>query len=171
MPLLVTMALFINSEIIHLLTGGNCTHIIPIPTSSAHLRKRGFNQANLIAQELGTRYNVPVTNIIHKRKEAQNQTGNNRKKRLTLSQDSFYLSHTVALPEITSTLVLIDDICTTGATLRACATLLMNHGFNDIRAITLFRGKSVKGRRNPTKDCMKEIIIREKRKWKVEKSK
>ncbi|WP_249871323.1 ComF family protein [Oceanobacillus saliphilus] len=102
---------------------------VPIPLSNARMKERGFNQANLLAEFL------PVIRAdILLRKDGEKQSKKNRMERI-LTDNPFFIQQTINKP-----VLLVDDIYTTGTTLRHAATLLKENGCPAVYAITLVRG-------------------------------
>jgi len=98
--------------------------LIPIPLHKKRLRWRGFNQAELLAQEIGNKLNIPVINDVlirtkHTLPQMKIKSSEQRKENI---KQAFALSEEVNLSN--KTLILIDDISTTGATLEQAAKVL-----------------------------------------------
>lgn len=109
--------------------------LVPIPLSRQKLAKRGFNQANLIAQELATAFNWPLKKYLKKEKNTPSQTNLSREQRKLNVQNIFKTQG-----EIVPNIILIDDILTTGATLEQAAKVLYQAGAKKIWAIVLAQG-------------------------------
>lgn len=95
--------------------------IVPVPTSSARARARGFDQAKLLAVELGRLTGRPICHLAG-RHGGRPQTGTSRSQRLRLSDNTFF-AQTPGEYRRTS-VVLLDDVCTTGVTLDMCASAI-----------------------------------------------
>jgi len=109
--------------------------LVPIPLSRQKLAKRGFNQANLIAQELSASFNWPLKKSLKKVKDTLSQTNLGREQRKLNVQNVFKVQG-----EIAPNIILIDDILTTGATLEQAAKTLYQAGAKKIWAIVLAQG-------------------------------
>lgn len=96
--------------------------LVPVPISWPHLLKRGYNQSQLLADEMGQLMQVPVWNPLQKSSAALPQTGQSREQREKLLKECFSWKHFQNREN--TTLLLIDDVITTATTLRHCATLL-----------------------------------------------
>ena len=106
--------------------------LIPIPLSRQKLAKRGFNQAELIAQELVLAFNWPLKNILKKVKNNPSQTNLNREQRKLNVQNIFQIKE-----QPPANVILVDDVLTTGATLEQAANVLQQAGVKKIWAIVL----------------------------------
>ncbi|MCA1320509.1 ComF family protein [Bacillus tianshenii] len=105
--------------------------IVPIPLSEERLYERGFNQSLLLAQQL----EVEIVEALAKR-ETGKQSKKGRSDRMA-GENHFY----VAVPEAIKNkdIVLLDDIYTTGITIRMAAKRLKDGGAKEISSITLVR--------------------------------
>lgn len=120
--------------------------LIPIPLGPGRLRERGYNQAAEIARALGPIWNLPVDDgVLHRTKETKSQTAFTPEERLANIAGAF-----VAEPPAASAApaagkggvraaILVDDVLTTGATLRAAARALRGSGWSVVRAVTFAR--------------------------------
>lgn len=105
--------------------------VVPIPLSPERLYERGFNQALLLAELLGE----PVADILTKA-DAPKQSKKGRQERL-VRENTF---HIVSPEKVKAKkILLVDDIYTTGTTLRMAAKLLRDAGATSISALTLIR--------------------------------
>ncbi|MDR1559365.1 MAG: ComF family protein [Clostridiales bacterium] len=108
--------------------------MVPVPMFPKKRRRRGYNQAEELAWALSEITGVPVLIDYLKRvKETRPQAG------LTPAERANNLIGAFALggPAELKSLLLIDDIYTTGATLDACADLLRQGGAEQVRSLTL----------------------------------
>lgn len=106
--------------------------IIPIPLSEERLLERGFNQAEALANLLP--YKIQISTNLLFRKYSEKQAKKTRFERLH-SNNSFVIAERIKNP-----VILVDDIYTTGMTLRHAALSLRSHGCPSVYAITLIRG-------------------------------
>lgn len=115
--------------------------LIPVPLSKKRMRERGFNQSELIARHLSDKIkNIGcLTNVLYKIKETPTQVSvKNRKERLGNLKNCF----TVKNPELIKdkNIILIDDVSTTGATLKEASKILKQAGAKKVIAIVAARG-------------------------------
>jgi len=112
--------------------------LVPVPLHPEREQQRGYNQAALLARELGRELNVPVVEdeLVRTRNTAS-QTHLSREERLKNVAGAFACKtqHRFAGKRVT----LIDDVATTGATLNACALALLAYGAERVGAFTLAR--------------------------------
>lgn len=100
--------------------------IIPVPLYKKKLAKRGYNQSELLSNELGKLLGKPVcTDLLLKIKESSAQ------KNLNFAQRQQNLAGTLSLTDKNfvkdKKILVVDDVMTTGATLNACASLLKHY--------------------------------------------
>jgi ComF family protein len=115
----------IANELVNNFKYNEIDYLIPIPISKRKIKKRGFNQSQLICEAIvANGYKVPIFNGLIKNKKATTQTQKDRLERAQANNTLFSLSH---IPTLTGkNLLIIDDVVTTGATLEAAIhTLLM----------------------------------------------
>jgi competence protein ComFC len=106
--------------------------IVPIPLSAERLYERGFNQAKALAELLA----LPIHELLH-RHHLEKQSKKSRRERLR-TENVFQLSGKTSLQD--RHIVLIDDIYTTGTTLRHAAKVLLKAGAASVSSFTLARG-------------------------------
>jgi competence protein ComFC len=116
----------------------DCAHVVPVPMHIGKKRQRGYNQAELLARELcqktGQKLEVHWLSCAGTR---HSQTELSREERIKNVAGAFR----VKTPKIDARgdALLIDDVCTTGATLEECAKALKAAGCRRIFALTLAR--------------------------------
>jgi predicted amidophosphoribosyltransferase len=97
------------------------------PTSPRRRRRRGFDQAELLARALGRETGLPVVCLLN-RVDAAGQTGRSRSQRYCAPAFSPRRS-----PQ--SAVLVVDDVVTTGATLQAAASALIRAGCGHVEAV------------------------------------
>ncbi len=102
----------------------NIDAIIPLPLYPDKERKRGYNQAAVIAEGMSSIMNIPVlTGNVIRRRFTETQTKKHRIERWENVAGSFVVKNPEALKG--KNLLLVDDVITTGATLDACGTVIL----------------------------------------------
>ena len=112
--------------------------IVPVPLHSRRLRERGYNHSGLLAQELGRLIDLPVAEdalIRLKDTPAQVKATNAEIRRKNVLGVFACLDGNMHGKKV----LLIDDVCTTGATLDSCATALHSAGASSVWGLTLAR--------------------------------
>ncbi|HDT12398.1 MAG TPA: ComF family protein [Candidatus Marinimicrobia bacterium] len=113
-----------------------CDYIVPVPLHPNKQKKRGYNQAQLIAEGVSSIINKPVLpNLLIRSLNTGTQTRKNRFERFLNMESKFILNPQIIIPE-QSTCLLIDDVVTTGATLEACSEAILKEISADIYAAT-----------------------------------
>ncbi len=112
--------------------------LVPVPLHANREAQRGYNQSVLIAKLLGSQLGIPVaTEMLTRTRDTRSQTKLNREERKQNVHNAFAYRAGYKLNGICVTL--IDDVATTGATLEACAVVLMSNGARRVNAFTLAR--------------------------------
>ena len=106
-----------------------------VPLSRRRLRERGFNQAERLARALGKLCGAPVFPALRKARETLPQEALSRRERLLNLQGSFAPLGRARCPRI----LLIDDVYTTGATVRECSSVLKEAGYERVFVLTVAR--------------------------------
>jgi len=101
--------------------------LCPVPLHWRRKMKRTFNQSELIAIELSKLSHIPWKNLLCRTKYTGTQTRLSRDKRLQNIQSSITLNKRLSMT-YTPSVILIDDVFTTGSTAQACAQILKKHG-------------------------------------------
>ncbi|NPA92673.1 MAG: ComF family protein [Chloroflexi bacterium] len=111
--------------------------VVPVPLSAARHRERGYNQAALLAFPVALGLGVPYRpHGLRRVRETRSQVGLSRAERWANMQGAF-----AALPQQWhgQTILLIDDVMTTGATMHAAAKALKEAGARRVFALTVAR--------------------------------
>jgi ComF family protein len=110
--------------------------LLPVPLASKRLRQRGYNQSEQLAIGISDITHLPiVTKALRRKHFQQSQTTLNRWQRQENVEDTFWLKDGSQLQD--KHVLLIDDICTTGATLISCANTLKDIEGIRISVLTL----------------------------------
>ena len=111
--------------------------IIPVPLSKDSFKKRGYNQAELLANELSKILQKPIlTNIVTKEKETTHQKELGYSDRQKNLKGAFKLKNTKEIKD--KNILIVDDILTTGATVSTISKLMYKHA-NKIYIATFAR--------------------------------
>ena len=112
--------------------------LIPVPVHEKRLRARGYNQAEEIARRLSDALGIPLDSgcLVRKASTAAQKELGRRERALNLMK-AFAAEPSAGRY---SSVILVDDIYTTGATLNACTRVLKNAGVEKVYALTLSAG-------------------------------
>ena len=117
---------------------GEWDALVPIPLHRVRERERGYNQSEWIAKGISRIGEIPVcTDWIFRKRATQSQTGLSRKERLENVRNAFALKKSASVKG--KSILLVDDVVTTGATMNACAKVLKEKGAERIVGIALAR--------------------------------
>jgi ComF family protein len=114
--------------------------LIPVPLGKNRLKERGYNQVGLVAEplayEIGWRY---APTVLWKSRETRSQVGLSISQRRENVLDAYQTD-----PEIVKrkSILLVDDVATTGSTIHSCARVLLAAGARDVYALTVARALS-----------------------------
>lgn len=115
--------------------------IIPVPVHSSKMKERGYNQAALIAKEVSKALSIPYNDSLIMRKTAtrvqKNLGGNERE--INLKKAFIVRENSVKLKSV----LVVDDIYTTGSTIDAIAQCLMGAGIGEVYFVTLAIGRGI----------------------------
>jgi competence protein ComFC len=115
--------------------------LVPVPLHPNRRRKRGFNQAELMAREMEKRTAIPVLDqVLIRRRDTSAQAGLRRLERMENMANAFALRNREEIRG--KVLLLIDDIYTTGATADQCSRVLMEGGASRVYVMTAATGRS-----------------------------
>lgn len=110
--------------------------ILPIPLHKIKLRERGYNQSELLAEKLSSVFRIPLIakNLIRIR-ATKTQATLNEKERWTNVKDAFRIKQSQEIKG--RSLLIVDDLMTTGATVCAASQALKNAGAKNVSVLTL----------------------------------
>lgn len=112
--------------------------IIPVPLSPQKEKQRGYNQASLLAKELGTQKNIELlVGRLIKVKTTPSQTSLEAADRRKNLKGAFKIAYDRGING--KTVLMVDDVYTTGSTLQECSRVLLKAGALEVRALTIAR--------------------------------
>lgn len=115
--------------------------LIPIPMYSRKQRKRGYNQSVILARRLGELMNIPVCeDALKKVMDTREQKELSHRQRRSNLKNAFSLEKDCP---IWKSVMLVDDVYTTGSTIDAAAGVLREHGVRDIYFVTICIGEGI----------------------------
>ena len=112
--------------------------LVPVPLHSRRQRQRGFNQAEILARYVSRRLNIPGGIALKRKLNTKSQvelSGRERRKNLA---GAFVCGDQELVKG--KTVILVDDVSTTGATLEECAKVLRAAGARQIWGLVVARG-------------------------------
>lgn len=105
--------------------------LVPIPLTKKRLRQRGYNQSELLAKKVGTLFGCPVVELLERTKETKPQYGLKREERMENMKRAFQFN-AKSKKQNAKVGILVDDVVTTGSTLREAANVLKRNGFGKV---------------------------------------
>lgn len=119
----------------------NAQALVPVPVHPSRLRTRGFNQAGLLALGIGRQLHMPVCpEMLVRRKKTEPQKQLNAKERLANLEEAFAPGKVL---QGVKTVILVDDIYTTGSTVEACTRALFRGGIKKVYVLTICIGRGL----------------------------
>jgi ComF family protein len=115
--------------------------VVPVPLHRKRLRWRGFNQAALLARQVGRAYGIPVdVFVLERRRETAAQTQLSEQERRRNVRGAFALNPERSVKGMH--ILLVDDVYTSGATANECSLTLRRAGAAQVYVLTLARAVS-----------------------------
>jgi len=118
--------------------------LVPIPLTRRRKLSRGFNQSELLAEEIGAFLNCPVINLLKRKKftspQAEISDWQERKENIS---GAFIIApniNIIGFGNLYNKAILIDDVATSGATLEEAAMVLKNVGIKEIYGLVVAKG-------------------------------
>jgi len=116
------------------------SYLVPVPLHKKRLRERGFNQASLLASEIAKNLNLTVLgDVLLRIKETSVQAGLGRQERFVNLKQVFSVKDSLKLKG--QSVVLVDDIYTTGSTANECSRVLLEAGVKKVYVLTVATGR------------------------------
>lgn len=114
------------------------TLVMPVPLHSKRLRERGFNQSVILARELARKFSIPLDFVTLRRyihTEPQIHLG--KKERASNVRGAFNVTKQDRVKK--QKIILVDDVYTTGSTVKECTRVLMESNAEKVAVLTLAR--------------------------------
>ena len=119
-------------------TGYKPDLIVPVPLHSTRLHHRGYNQSSLLAHEVGKKTGIPVSSdSLSRIREGTSQVRTSSIEERRQNVLDAFACNILLISD--KRVLLIDDVCTTGATLESCALSLKGAGAIEIQGLTVAR--------------------------------
>ncbi|MBI1881743.1 MAG: ComF family protein [Chloroflexi bacterium] len=113
--------------------------IVPVPLHASRLRERGYNQSELLARAMGDIFDVPVnSSTLQRTRHTRSQMTLGVNERHQNVAEAFACGNLDLAGQI---ILLLDDVCTTGSTLDACASALKKSGAVAVWGLTLAKAR------------------------------
>lgn len=109
--------------------------IVPVPLHKKRRAERGFNQSEFIAKTVSRTINKPVSNSLVRHRNTEHQARLDREKRLINVKGAFD-----SISDVSGRILLVDDVYTTGSTMRECTQALLGAGADKVFGFSLARG-------------------------------
>jgi ComF family protein len=115
--------------------------VTPIPLSKSRQNQRGFNQVELFAKQIVSEQENYISDLLLRELDNTNQAHLSKELRRVNSENLFKFNTKYAeIIKKNSPVIIIDDVVTTGSTIRSAVNTLSNAGFVNIYVFALFRG-------------------------------
>ena len=129
-----TLSNFIASEVVKMAV--NFDYVVPVPIHFDRYKKRGYNQAELLCSSLKDKLSLNVDiSILTKSRYTRSQANLTRNERIENLRDSFKVEDKTKVKG--KTILLVDDVFTTGTTINECAKTLLDAGAKEVYSVTL----------------------------------
>ena len=125
-----TLALALSKIIINDYYLKDCDFLVPVPLHPARLRERGYNQSEMLAFQISQITNIKVLKCLKRIKYTKSQTVLADKERRINVEKAFAFDKNYSIEN--KKIILIDDVVTTGATLKNCAQVLYKNKAQEV---------------------------------------
>ena len=114
--------------------------LVPVPLHWQRKNWRGFNQAELLGQMIARKLGINfLPDLLIRVRNTKEQTKLKKEKRLKNIHGAFKINHCPSVINHQPSIILFDDVWTTGATIKECAKVLKKRGFKKVWGLTLAR--------------------------------
>lgn len=119
--------------------GQGAVFVVPVPTTAARLRARGYNQAGLLAEAVGAALERPVLEALTRTRGGATQVSLHPSQRRANVKSAFAARRELSDRLKGSHVLLVDDVLTTGSTACAAASELVGEGASEVTLVTYAR--------------------------------
>lgn len=112
--------------------------ILSVPLHPSKMRTRGYNQAELVAMHISKNLSIPYIDALKRTKKTLKQSEQSKEERKINLKGAFVIKNSPR-KIINSSVLLVDDIYTTGSTVEECSKVLLNYGVSKVSIITIAR--------------------------------
>jgi ComF family protein len=109
-----------------------CDALVPVPIHPKRRRERGWNQAEILAEEVGASTGTPIIDVLERVKSSSPSWRLSHKERQTQLANTFRAKSSIGTTVSGKKLMLIDDVCASATTLEECALALRRAGASDV---------------------------------------
>ena len=113
--------------------------VTAVPMFAKKARERGFDQAEMIAKLLAQDLRGSSSQVLERMRETRPMFGLKKKERRENVEGAFKLLNHYTIKTLNQRIILVDDVWTTGATMRECARMLKEAGAKEVCGVTLAR--------------------------------
>nr|WP_312576778.1 ComF family protein [Sedimentibacter sp.] len=114
--------------------------IVAVPLHSSKMKSRGYNQSELLAKYIANELTIPYVKALKRVINTKKQSSQSKTNRMKNLENSFNMNKSKKIDIIkNSSVLLVDDIYTTGFTANECSKVLLNYGVNKVYVITIAR--------------------------------
>jgi competence protein ComFC len=113
--------------------------LVPIPLHASRFRTRGYDQVDLLTQSLAKRLDMPVKHLLKRVKKTRSQFGLKREERIRNMREAFEIEPGSKYAD--KTVLLVDDIVTSGTTLAEAARMLKREGYKKVYGLAFAHGE------------------------------
>lgn len=117
---------------------------VPVPLHFRRRNRRGFNQSEILAKELGNSTKIPVQNLLTRKRYTRPQVELSHNERIKNLIDAFALENADEKLDTKTVYCLIDDVCTTGSTINECAKVLKKNGAERVIGLVVAQATQAK---------------------------
>ncbi|HUQ84894.1 MAG TPA: ComF family protein [Candidatus Limnocylindrales bacterium] len=115
--------------------------LVPIPLSRSRMRKRGYNQAMILAKGIGEKWDISVIDCLERTRDTKTQVGLSKEEREKNIKGAFRIKPVFAKASWGKQVFLVDDVVTSGSTIKEASKILKKAGVEKVYGLTLAHGQ------------------------------